>query len=87
MRSYRRFFCLVPPRIKCSFPMIDRAKLMLRVLRSYIVYYQTNGEEMISYCFFKRSYLCKYTFLKKRDVLINPYYVAPAYCGQGFDGS
>ena len=65
-------FCLVPPSIKRHFSMCDRAKLMLRVLRGYIVYYQTDGEKLVSYCFLKRNYLCKYAFLKDKDVLINP---------------
>lgn len=79
-------FCLVPPRIKSNFSILDRAKLMLRVLRGYTVYYQTDGEKMVSYCFLKRNYLCKYAFLKKKDVLINPYYVSPEYRGRGLGG-
>lgn len=79
-------FCLVPPRIKSHFPIYDRAKLLLRVLRGYTVYYQTDGEKMVSYCFLKRNYLGKYAFLKKQDVLINPYYVSPEYRGHGLGG-
>lgn len=37
-------FCLVPPSIKRHFSMCDRAKLMLRVLRGYTVYYQVSHE-------------------------------------------
>ena len=79
-------FCLVPPSIKRHFSMCDRAKLMLRVLRGYTVYYQTDGEKLVSYCFLKRNYLCKYAFLKDKDVLINPYYVSPEYRGRGLGG-
>ncbi len=80
------FFCLLPPRIKRHFSMPDRVKLVLRAIRGYIVYYQTDGEKMVSYCFLKRNYLCKYAFLKNNDVLINPYYVSPEYRGRGLGG-
>ena len=73
------FCCLLPPRIKRHFSMPDRVKLVLRAIRGYIVYYQTDGEKMVSYCFLKRNYFCKYAFLKNNDVLINPYYVSPDY--------
>ncbi len=79
-------FRLVPPRIRCIFSVTDRAKLLLRLLRGYTVYYQTDGEKPVSYCFLKRNYLHKYAFLKKTDVLINPYYVSPEYRGQGLGG-
>ena len=79
-------FCLLPPRIKCHFSMPDRVKLVLRAICGYTVYYQTDGEKMVSYCFLKRNYFCKYAFLKNNDVLINPYYVTPDYRGRGLGG-
>lgn len=79
-------FCLVPPRIERCFSMVDYAKLVLRVLRGYTVYYLTDGERIAGYCFLKRNYLRKYSFLKDNDMLINPYYVSPEYRGQGLGG-
>lgn len=79
-------FCLVPPRIKNSFSLAERGKLMLRVFRGYIIYYQTKEDQLVSYCFLKRNYLHKYPFLKNTDVLINPYYVAPKFRGCGLGG-
>lgn len=79
-------FCLVPPRICGSFSFIDRAKLLLRVLNGYYVYYETDADKLTGYCFLKRNYLGKYAFLQQQDVLINPYYVAPSYRGSGLGG-
>lgn len=80
------FFRLVPARIKSSFSVFERARLLLRVFRGYFVYYQTDKDKLVSYCFLKRNYLHKYSFLKKDDVLINPYFVSPMYRGQGLGG-
>ena len=79
-------FRLVPPRIRHSFSVIDRAKLLLRVLNGYYVYYETDADKMMGYCFLKRNYLRKYAFLQKQDVLINPYFVSPEYRGNGLGG-
>ena len=79
-------FRLVPPRIRRSFPVIDRAKLLLRVLNGYYLYYEMDADKLAGYCFLKRNYLGKYAFLQKQDVLINPYYVAPSYRGSGLGG-
>lgn len=79
-------FCLVPQQIKHSFSITERIRLLLRVLRGYLVYYQMSGNTMASYCFIKKNYLCKYAFLEKRDVLINPYYVSADFRGCGLGG-
>lgn len=79
-------FQLVPKRIRNCFSVTERAKLLLRVLRGYYVYYQTQNDRLVSYCFLKRNYLGKYPFLSKNDVLINPYFVSKDYRGRGLGG-
>lgn len=78
-------FHLVPQRL--GFSLFERAKLLLRVIRGYTVYYQTDGTQMAGYCFLKHNYLSKYAFVRKHDVLINPYYVSPAFRGHGLGGA
>lgn len=80
------FLLPVPPAVRNSLSFFERARLLLRVFRGYDVYYQTQNGELASYCFLKRNYLGKYAFLKKKDVLINPYYVVPAFRGRGVGG-
>lgn len=78
--------CLLPKCLKGSFSIVERCFLLLRVIRGYQIYYYKDQEQVAAYCFLKRNYLRKYAFLKKNEVLINPYYVAPEYRGNGLGG-
>lgn len=79
--------CLLPKRIRNCFTLSDRAKLLLRAVRGYFLYYATDSDRLVGYCFLKRNYIAKYSFLGKNDVLINPYYVSEEYRGRGIGGS
>ncbi|MBQ9931043.1 MAG: GNAT family N-acetyltransferase [Firmicutes bacterium] len=74
---------LLPRECKGSFPFSERIKLLLRAWRGYYFYYITEGSVLCAYTFLKRNYFGKYAFMGKKDLLINPYYVAPGYRGKG----
>lgn len=73
---------LLPPPLRNQLSPADKRRLLLRVLRGYAVYYLTDGDHVAGYCFIKRNYLHKYTFMRPGDTLINPYYVCPDDRGQ-----
>lgn len=68
----------LPTQLKPCFTGLERIRLRLRSLSGkYILYYIFGKERLAGYCFLKRGYLKRYSFLQKGDMLINPYYVAP----------
>lgn len=76
-------FTLLPKQISSQFTFSDRIKLLLRVWRGYRLYFLTEQETLCAYTFIKRNYLHKYAFMRKGDLLVNPYYVNPEYRGCG----
>lgn len=83
-------------RIDCSFlrPIPDphkalsagkeRLMLAFRSLRGYRYYYCQDHGAVCAYLFLKHNYLGYYAFMKRDDLLINPYKTLPPYRRQGY---
>lgn len=79
-------FCLLPKELKPCFSRTEQLFLFFRAIRRYNIYYFLDKNRAVAFCCVKRNYLHKYGFMRRRDVLINPYYVDPRYRGQGLGG-
>ena len=77
-------FGILPKKIKKDFSLVERIKLHLRALRGYCFYFLEIEDKMVAYCFLKRNYLKKYSFMDKNDLIVNPYYVSEEYRGNHF---
>ena len=73
---------LLPKELTKRFSISEKIRLALRSLRTYNVYYIIDDGKAIGYCFIKKNYLNKYSFMDRKDVIINPYLVDEAYRGQ-----
>ncbi|MBQ9532121.1 MAG: GNAT family N-acetyltransferase [Eubacterium sp.] len=74
--------CILPKKYSKSFSFNEKIKLHLRAIRGYYLYFVEYNEKMIAYCFLKKNYLGKYSFMNKNDLLINPYLVIEEHRGK-----
>ena len=72
---------LLPKELTKRFAISEKLRLALRSLRTYNIYYIADDGNAIGYCFIKKNYFNKYSFMDKNDVIINPYLVDSAYRG------
>ena len=81
VKKYKsRLFKRIPPWIREHMSIRERLALYFRQIRGYVIYYILDEQnKLASYCMLKHNYLNKYTFIKSRDVLINPYCTLPQY--------
>jgi len=76
-------FALIPKEFADTFGLLDRIRLSVRVWRGYYLYCVVREHKLVGYTFLKRNYLHKYAFMRRGDLLINPYYVSENMRGQG----
>ena len=60
-----------------------RIRMRIRSVRGYIIIAYFEYGKSISYVVLKHNYLYRYTFLKKNDMIINPYWTHPDYRKKG----
>lgn len=74
---------ILPREYQNCFPYEMKKHLLFRAISGYYLYYYAVKDSVICYCFLKKNYFHKYTFMLKGDLIINPYYVVPEYRGNG----
>ncbi len=72
--------------IAIGFSCADYFKLFLRSLfgKYYIYSISIDGNSAVANVFIKHNYLNKYGFMKKNDMLINPYWTSESYRRRGY---
>lgn len=76
--------CPVPPPHRQLSTVRERLALVCRSLRGYRYYYCLDKGDVCAYLFLKHDFLGHYSFMRRSDMLINPYKTLPAYRKQGY---
>lgn len=83
-RFVASFPWILPSKSGAIFPAKKKMQLLYRSIRGYVLYYAIDSDEKwIGYCFLKKNYLNRYTFMKQGDYIISGYYTFPQYRNQG----
>jgi len=80
-----KLLSIMPRCFQSHLTFYERLRLKFRSIKKYYLYYVMDGSgTLISYCFVKRNYAHRYSFVSNRDLMITPYYTAPSKRGQGY---